>query len=81
MPAVGILALGEGQAKKLLVDLQEALSHFGEREVFFELFLVHGVFCLFDQVHVVTEVPEVQLPIEVVTVFFALQRQRHADNQ
>lgn len=72
MPHVGVLHLGEGEAQQLLVDAEQPLGHRLQREILDQLVLVHGKLALLHLVHVVGQIPGVDLLVKRVALHQAL---------
>ena len=62
-----------------LVDAKQAVGDNVEGKVFLQAVLVDGILAFLDSCHVVTEVPHVDLPVELVAVLLALQARRQGD--
>lgn len=72
MPHVGMFHLGVRETQQLLVDSQQSLRHHVQREILDQFVLVHGELALLHLIHVVGQVPGVDLPIERVALHRAL---------
>lgn len=72
MPHMGMFHLCERDTQQLLVDTHQSFCHHVEREILDQFVLVHGKLALLHLVHVVGQVPSIDLSIKLEALHQAL---------